>query len=238
MSASGWIGVDFDGTLSEYHGYVPGRRFGPPIGPMLARVFAWLAAGVTVKIVTARAADPDEARAIQDWCEAHGLPRLEVTDRKDYSMVELWDDRAVRVISNTGRRRRSTRGEGVTPAKFLARWLARIPSDMRAEFDAEFRVMVDGYFGMMEKYDTTAGALGRRGALIANARRSPAERSALAQKASRARWRAASAEPGTSLRGAGFAEVGRVSGRSWSCASRPRVDRHPTQEKIRWELTA
>lgn len=43
-------------------------------------------------------------------------------------------------------------------------------------------------------------------------------------------------EPGTSLRAAGFREVARVRGRSWSCKSRPRVDRHPTQEKIRWEL--
>ena len=40
---------------------------------------------------------------MQDWCEANGLPRLEVTDRKDYSMIELWDDRAVCVERNTGR---------------------------------------------------------------------------------------------------------------------------------------
>ena len=45
-------------------------------------------------------------------------------------------------------------------------------------------------------------------------------------------------EPGTSLRAAGWREVGRVEGRSWNCASRPRVDRHPTQDKIRWEATA
>lgn len=45
-------------------------------------------------------------------------------------------------------------------------------------------------------------------------------------------------EPGSSLRAAGMREVGRVTGRSWSCPSRPRVDRMPAQEKIRWELTA
>jgi len=45
-------------------------------------------------------------------------------------------------------------------------------------------------------------------------------------------------ERGTSLRAAGWREVGRVEGRSWNCASRPRVDRHPTQDKIRWEATA
>ena len=103
MTVSGWIGVDFDGTLAEYHGWVPGGRFGDPVPAMLGRVKAWLADGVTVKIVTARAADPDEARRVQDWCERHGLPRLPVTDRKDFSMIELWDDRAVTVEFNTGR---------------------------------------------------------------------------------------------------------------------------------------
>lgn len=43
-------------------------------------------------------------------------------------------------------------------------------------------------------------------------------------------------EPGTSLRAAGFKLVGTVRGRSWSCAARPRVDRHPTQDKFRWVL--
>ena len=103
MSVSGWIGVDFDGTLAEYHGYAPGRRYGEPIEPMMERVRKWLGDGVTVKIVTARAADPDEARAVQDWCERHGLPRLEVTDRKDFAMIELWDDRAIQIEMNTGR---------------------------------------------------------------------------------------------------------------------------------------
>ena len=42
-------------------------------------------------------------------------------------------------------------------------------------------------------------------------------------------------EGGASLRGAGWRAVGEVKGRSWSCESRPRVDRHPTQDKIRWE---
>lgn len=44
-------------------------------------------------------------------------------------------------------------------------------------------------------------------------------------------------EPGVSLRASGWREVGRVMGRSWHCPSRPRVDHHPTQDKIRWEVT-
>jgi hypothetical protein len=67
----------------------------------------------------------------------------------------------------------------------------------------------------------------------------------------RACWRAACAmgyrrlvtftlatEPGASLRGAGFRLVGSSPGKSWSVKSRPRVDKHPLQEKLKWELTA
>ncbi len=43
-------------------------------------------------------------------------------------------------------------------------------------------------------------------------------------------------EPGTSLRAAGWKEMYRVEGHSWDRPSRPRVDRHPTQDKIRWEV--
>ena len=42
-------------------------------------------------------------------------------------------------------------------------------------------------------------------------------------------------EGGQSLRAAGYRLVGEVRGRSWSCKSRPRVDKHPAQHKLRWE---
>lgn len=42
-------------------------------------------------------------------------------------------------------------------------------------------------------------------------------------------------EPGTSLRAAGWHVVHSTSGRSWSVPSRPRVDKHPLQEKLLWE---
>jgi hypothetical protein len=44
-------------------------------------------------------------------------------------------------------------------------------------------------------------------------------------------------ELGTSLRAAGWRVVGEVKGRSWSCVSRPRVDKHPLQDKLRWEAS-
>lgn len=43
-------------------------------------------------------------------------------------------------------------------------------------------------------------------------------------------------EGGASLRAAGWTCVGEAGGGSWSRASRPRVDLHPTQIKLRWEV--
>lgn len=67
----------------------------------------------------------------------------------------------------------------------------------------------------------------------------------------RAAWRAARAmgyrrlvtytlpeEGGSSLRAAGFKLIGEAGGGSWSRPSRPTVDMHPLQTKLRWELTA
>ena len=42
-------------------------------------------------------------------------------------------------------------------------------------------------------------------------------------------------EHGTSVKAAGFRVVGAAGGGSWSRLSRPRVDDHPTQKKMRWE---
>lgn len=42
-------------------------------------------------------------------------------------------------------------------------------------------------------------------------------------------------EPGTTLRAAGWRKIAEVRGRSWSAPSRPRVDKHPTQDKLLFE---
>lgn len=65
----------------------------------------------------------------------------------------------------------------------------------------------------------------------------------------RAAWRAArslgyrrlltytlSTEPGTSLRAARMTLIGEAGGGSWSRKSRPRVDTHPLQRKLAWEI--
>lgn len=46
-------------------------------------------------------------------------------------------------------------------------------------------------------------------------------------------------ESGSSLKALkdlGWREVAEVDGRSWDCASRPRTDKHPTEDKRRWEV--
>lgn len=117
---SGWIGVDLDGTLAHYDGWHGEDHIGDPIPEMVQRVKRWIEEGKTVKIFTARVsvdgaysleskkfADNTFAQKqiifIQDWCEKHIGVRLEVTNVKDFAMVELWDDRCVQVIMNTGK---------------------------------------------------------------------------------------------------------------------------------------
>lgn len=99
---SGWIGVDLDGTLAQYGGFAGPDDIGEPIPAMLERVKKWIAEGREVRIFTARVCEPGFEEPIKTWCEKHGIGGLAVTNAKDFGMVELWDDRAVRVMFNKG----------------------------------------------------------------------------------------------------------------------------------------
>jgi hypothetical protein len=132
LGRKGWIGVDLDGTLFHYEKWVGWNVFGEPIAPMVERVRAWLAAKQEVRIVTARVgvplfvsttgelsfsgnlahtcrvtgtlfSDTMMVRAIQSHCLRHIGWSLPVQCHKDVNMIELWDDRAVQVVANTGR---------------------------------------------------------------------------------------------------------------------------------------
>lgn len=104
----GWYAVDLDGTLARYDGWQGAHSIGAPIPTMVERVRRWLAKGREVRVFTARVAVEDPAlkleivATIQDWCEQHIGRRLAVTNVKDFGMIELWDDRAVQVVPNTG----------------------------------------------------------------------------------------------------------------------------------------
>ncbi len=103
----GWIGVDLDGTLAHYDEWSGPDHIGDPIEGMEVRVRAWIAVGRRVKIMTARADREENILPIQNWLVRNkfvwedGTP-LEITNKKDFQMIQLWDDRAVQVIPNTG----------------------------------------------------------------------------------------------------------------------------------------
>ncbi len=116
---SGWHGIDLDGTLAHYDGWKGPDHVGEPVAPMLARVKRMLAEGKDVRILTARVAnldldvrDPSDhdrvadaeasLAAIQAWCLKHLGRELPVTCRKDFGMIEAWDDRAKQVMPNVG----------------------------------------------------------------------------------------------------------------------------------------
>jgi hypothetical protein len=109
--SEGWIGVDFDGTLAHYDHYRGPGHVGEPIIPMVHRVKRWLLDGHDVRIFTARVSHGPEfperdvqpaIDAIEKWCRQHIGKVLPITNVKDYQMIELWDDRAIQVIANTG----------------------------------------------------------------------------------------------------------------------------------------
>jgi hypothetical protein len=111
MHGETWIGVDFDGTLAKrvpWNG-IGHAQPGEPIPLMVKRIKQWLKEGKTVKILTARVcsitseADRKEGeRIVRAFCKKHLGRELEVTAEKDRYMSELWDDRAVQVVPDTG----------------------------------------------------------------------------------------------------------------------------------------
>ncbi len=90
-----WIGFDFDGTLAVEYTF-------EPVVPMVERLRAYLNEGAEVRILTARANDPQGTKLVKNWLKKNDLPDLEVTNKKDYQMIVLYDDRARQVIQNTG----------------------------------------------------------------------------------------------------------------------------------------
>lgn len=111
--STGWIGVDLDGTLAHYDGWNDGA-IGEPVPAMLVRVISWLAEGKDVRIFTARIATDGTLERTKEanvagylirlWCIKHIGGALPIVCCKDMNMIELWDDRAIQVEKNTGRR--------------------------------------------------------------------------------------------------------------------------------------
>jgi len=116
-----WYGVDLDGTLATYNGWQGAGNIGEPILLTIERLKKRLANGQDVRIFTARVFPgdptkmyPDEfelrskeaivaRREIQAWCLKHIGVVLPITYQKDFSMVDLEDDRCTQIEPNTGR---------------------------------------------------------------------------------------------------------------------------------------
>lgn len=103
-NVSEWIGVDLDGTLADFsEGWKGIEHIGKPLWPMVNRVKGVLADGMLVKILTARANDPNAIPYVKKWLvEEAGLPELEITNIKGHNIKEIWDDKARQVVPNTG----------------------------------------------------------------------------------------------------------------------------------------
>jgi len=109
-----WIGVDLDGTLANYEGWNGIADIGKPIPKMLNRVKNWLDEGREVKIFTARVSAASVSISggclknvrgpIERWCLKYVGRVLPITCEKDLAMTELWDDRCIQVVPNTGER--------------------------------------------------------------------------------------------------------------------------------------
>lgn len=128
----GWIAVDLDKTLAYYEsGQWP--EIGEPIQPMLDRVKRWREQGIEVRIFTARASDDSQIYLIREWLIKHGIGDLAITNKKDLEMDEIWDDKAVQIIPNTG--------QPILDEKYQDRTVVHIPVPEEGITFEEFRTL-------------------------------------------------------------------------------------------------
>lgn len=102
--SQGWVGVDLDGTLAVYDGWKGIEHIGEPVQPVVDLVKKLLDRGIEVRIMTARCEEGQQAMSwVMHWAYKVFGKWLVVTDRKDFGMIALIDDRALPVERNTGR---------------------------------------------------------------------------------------------------------------------------------------
>jgi hypothetical protein len=102
--------VDLDGTLAKQLIPHNPKVAGPPIPKMLQLVKRWLKAGETVVIFTSRVSPSTHniveiryaRKLITAWCREYLGTTLAITSDKN-PRFEIWDNKAHRVETNTGR---------------------------------------------------------------------------------------------------------------------------------------
>jgi hypothetical protein len=111
-----WIAVDLDGTLAVWESWVAWNHIGKPIPKMVERIRGWLREGKVIRIFTARVAfdndvckvtgqpftRSDMQKVIAEWTLRHIGTALESTAIKDFACQEIWDDKAIGMVPNTG----------------------------------------------------------------------------------------------------------------------------------------
>lgn len=107
------IALDLDKTLFYHESKWGISKIGDPIPKMVERVKGWINKGHRISIFTARACpfafgkdrreeSERQKTLIHEALEKAGLPKFDVTCMKSPSFTHFIDDRAHRVIANTG----------------------------------------------------------------------------------------------------------------------------------------
>lgn len=110
---SGYVAFDLDGTLAAHLKGGGVASVGAPILPMLELLKRRLAQGYEVRIVTARIMlgpgyqrklwNSKQTKLIHTFLAEHDIPPLSVQCHKCFSMLCIYDDRAVAVEKGTGK---------------------------------------------------------------------------------------------------------------------------------------
>jgi hypothetical protein len=99
----GYIAFDFSGTLAKHKDQTTDKfQPGEPVPDMIKIAKAFLDKGYKVKILTVHGGKPDDVKTIQAWSQKNIGQKLEVTNVKQHGLIQLWDDRAIRVERNKG----------------------------------------------------------------------------------------------------------------------------------------
>lgn len=120
QAGRGWVGFDLDGTLIKHCTQEEVVRYilGEPIAEVVQLMHKEKANGYELKIFTARVSmgcNPLEhtmarrifvikqTKAIQEWSKIKFGEIYDVTCQKDFNCIRIYDDRAMRVICDTGK---------------------------------------------------------------------------------------------------------------------------------------
>lgn len=126
------IAVDLDRTLAYYDNWRGPLHIGHPIPAMVRCVQDHLAKGDYVTVFSARIHDDEKTgitaeqvkKAIGDWTEANVGVRLDATNIKLHTFDRIYDDIAVQVVPNTGKRVGMKKSRGVVGHHHIERLIA------------------------------------------------------------------------------------------------------------------